>query len=147
MGEVGGRLEKASEGNIREKIESLIHATAEAGSKNRWSSSEIRQWLSEYLESYQADVRRFPDLIGKPHADVLMADGDSDWLALFIVAVFTGEVVTIAAGRGESSRIRSFLEREAPMDGNRMISELAGRFYISDTKIVIGHREFLDWLS
>lgn len=132
---------------MNDKIESLIQATAEPGSKNRLSLSQVRQWLSGYLEMYEEEVRRFPDLIGKPHGDVVMADFDRNRPALFMVALFGDETVTFAFGKGESANIRSFLEQEGPADANQLIPELAARFYVSAEKLIVGRQEFADWLG
>jgi hypothetical protein len=132
---------------MNEKIELLINSVAEAGSRNRLSVEQIRRWLSDYLEMYQDDVKRFSDLLGKPHTDVLMADFDKSRPALFVVAVFTEKTVTIGAGRGESSIVRNFLERESPIDAaEQMISNLASRFFVSAMKVTVSRQEFEKWL-
>jgi hypothetical protein len=132
---------------MNEKIESLVNATAEVGSKNRLSVNQIRQWLSDYLEMYAEDLHRFSQLDGKPHGDVLMADFDNSRPAWFIAAVFVNETVTFSAGRGEAASIRHFLERESPADASLLIQELSSRFPVTQAKVTASRQELDHWLN
>jgi hypothetical protein len=131
---------------MNKEIENLIKMTAEAGSINILSTTQIRDWLFEYLNMYEEEVGKFPELEGRPHADVLMADYDRSRPSLFIVAKYAHGSVTLASGSGDSSAVRNFLEREFPADANQIIPELASRFYVSEKMINVGENEIRNWL-
>lgn len=131
---------------MNDQLKSLIAATVEAGSRNQISIEEICDWLTEYLEMYQQDVNRFSELAGKPHADVSLTDFDQNRPALFVVALFADDTVTIAAGRGDSSSVRGFLERSFPEDARQIIPELAARFMVANQRVSVSRQEFEGWL-
>jgi len=132
---------------MNEQIESLLNSSSEAGSKNQLSAGQVRNWLSDYLELFKEDLQRFPELAGKPHADVLMADFDPNKQAQFLVAAFVGDTVTFRAGRGKVSTVRRFLERESPLDAASLIGEMGARFFLAEPIITVSRQELARWLN
>lgn len=131
---------------MNEKINRLVNEVAEPESINRLSVEQIHQWLSDYLEMREEDNKRFPEQAESVHADILMADFDPNRLALFIVANFVSDQVTIAAGRGVASNVRMFLERDFPTDASQIIEQLKSRFILGEMRISVSYQDLAAWL-
>jgi hypothetical protein len=131
---------------MKEKLESMLSAATEAGSKNTLSAETIHQWLTDYLESYQEELKRFPEISKEPHFDLIMADHDLHKEGLFVVAVLNDNNVSLLAGRGPSHEIRGFVEREFPENALDVIPELRKRFHTFSPPLIALRTEIDAWM-
>jgi hypothetical protein len=111
-------------------IDDILDAIAEMGSPNRITSAELREWALEYLQDWDEEVARFPELAGECHWNLWMADYDRNKDAFFSVMVFSPSGIELVCGRGDSRSIRVFSESEFPKSIDRLIPEMKRRFRV-----------------
>lgn len=132
---------------MKDRISAMLDLATEAHSRNKLSPEKIQSWLSGYLERYDDEMKRFPETSTEPHFDLLMADFDKCRDALFVVAVFRGDYISFAAGRGESAAVRGFAETDFPENAQDVIPELQKRFKMFGKPVVVAKQELEAWVG
>jgi hypothetical protein len=87
----------------------------------------VRRGLAEYLGFHEEELISTPELVGRPHWELLAADADPSKAAVVVAAYFEGDRVVLAGGRGDSVTIRSFGDSDFPDDPRHVLDQLGAR--------------------
>jgi hypothetical protein len=129
------------EGSLRRMLE------AAAGSRNRVSVADLRDWALEYLHEYANEVARFPGLIHKPHWNLWIPDSNRESESLFVIMVFRSSGIEVACGTGENSVVRAFGESEFPDDTEAVVEAASERFEVQPDRVSISRELAEIWLG
>ena len=132
---------------VENALEIALSAVREENSGNQVAINDVRLWLTDYLEMRMEDIGQFPEEDGLDHWDLTMADNDPSKDALFLVAVFSKERITLLGGRGPAAEVRRFAESDFPEDPTRLIPEVRRRFSITTEPAQLLREEFDTWLA
>ena len=99
-------------GMIAQDLTAAIEAAAEPKSPNRLSAERLRELVRDYLSRRQERLADRPDRLREDHYTFWAADWDPEGEHMFAFAVFVGESVTIAVGRGQVPDVVRFIELE-----------------------------------
>ena len=124
----------------------FIRSASEEWSENNLTLENIKNWLTEYVRMRNDEIAQFPKEKDLPHWDLLMADYDSSREAMFVLAFFQGDKVTLLAGRGSIPGVRDFGENSFPKNVHKVIDDLSGRFWIAGS-VMVDHDELVRWLN
>lgn len=132
---------------MEQKIKAMLDSARETDSKNSLPLEKVQRWLFGYLERYDDELKRFPEISMEAHFDLLMADYDRLRDAVFVVALFSGNDVSFVAGRGDSTAIRQFAENDFPENTLEVIAELQKRFKMFNPPVKVSRQELNSWLK
>lgn len=132
---------------IHADVSRLLESVCEARSENRFSAFEVRDHAIEFLNNYDSEIQRFPELAGQTHFEFVMADYDLKRDAVFIVYLFRPDVLELLAGRGDAFALRSFVEQELPEDTDESAEALRCRARFSVAPVQIERRRAVEWLG
>ena len=127
-------------------IDALVRDGSEVGSENFLTLGQVKEWLVGYMQMHEEEMRHFPAEKGRPHWDMLIADFDPRRDAMFVVALFRENDVTLLAGRGPVSAVKDFGDNSFPKDPSRVTEEITLRFQISGRSLV-QRDELARWLT
>jgi hypothetical protein len=111
-----------------ERIQELLDAASDPGSENQLTLTNVKRWLSEYMEMRAEEDDRFPDEAGANHWDLIAADYDTSKEAQFIAAYFSACRVTFLAGRGPVIEVQAFAQETYPDNPDDVLDALTSRF-------------------
>src|SRR6516162_6916340 len=94
----------------------LLESASDPGSKNRLDALGFRDDVAKYLGDYDSELERFPELAGRSHFDLVMADYDLSRDAVFVAYAFEPGEIVLFAGRGNAASVKDVCEHEAPED-------------------------------
>lgn len=127
-------------------IDRILAATGVPGSPNEFTAAEIRGLVVEYLQDYDEEVRRFPDLAGQPHWNLWMADARFED-ALFAVLAFRPGGVEFLCGTGDACAIKRFAESDFPDDIEQVSAELSRLVAVPAGRLHLGRQAAEGWLG
>ena len=128
------------------EIARRLSAALRPGSPNRISAGELREWVVEYLQDFDAEAARFPEEAGKPHWNLWMMDGRLED-ALFAAFVFRPGGVEFFCGTGEAFAIKRFAESDFPEDVEELPAEMARLFTVPEGSLRLSREEAEAWLG
>src|SRR3974390_982025 len=99
---------------IHAEVSRMLESVCEPDSKNRFTAFQVRDNAVKFLNFYDSEIERFPELAGTTHFEFFMADYDLSRDAVFVAYLFHPQVLELVAGRGEAFTLRSFVEHELP---------------------------------
>src|SRR4051812_37974173 len=87
----------------------LARMLAVAGGRGTFAAPDLGALAVEYLDDYDGELARHPDLAGEPHWNLWMNDADRND-ALFVVMVVRPAGLEFFCGRGTARDVRDFAE-------------------------------------
>jgi len=132
---------------MNESLAKLLNEAAGPVSPNRLQLHHIKDSLVRYLKRHQREVIEFPQLLGEPHWNVLVADFDLDFPSVFLAVLFVDETATFIAGHGESIAVRDFVDRDFPDNPMDLLPELEARFTLAQAPFNVCRDELNTWLN
>ena len=132
---------------IAQDLTAAIEAAAEPKSPNRLSAERLRELVRDYLSRRQERLADRPDRLREDHYTFWAADWDPEGEHMFAFAVFVGESVTIAVGRGQVPDVVRFIELEFDGTPGELIGRLARRFNLAGGTIVVDREALERWLG
>ena len=117
------------------------------GPRTVFTVSQLRTWVSEYLQAYDEELAQFPDLVNNSHWDLWMADYDLTSDAVFVVMVFRPSGIEVLVGKGAGYSIRVFCEHDCPREMEEIPGALRQRFQIQKEQITIARDIAELWLG
>jgi hypothetical protein len=123
-----------------------LTATLPPGSPNEITAAELRAWAVEYLRDYDAELSRFPELVGNPHWNLWMMDVRLED-AMFAALVFRPGGVEFFCGTGEAFAIKQFADSDFPDDVEQLRAEMVRRFVVPESSLLLGREEAEAWLG
>jgi hypothetical protein len=131
---------------IAGQIELQLSAVIAPDSPNRFDAPEIQALALEYLESYDEELRDFPDLAGESHWNLWMADERAED-AVFVLMVFHPGRVEFLCGTGDASAIRNFAEHRLPESMYLLANEFRQRFAAPADALQLSREQVESWLG
>jgi hypothetical protein len=132
---------------VHAEVSRMLESDCEPDSENRFTAFEVRDHAIEFLNNYDSEIQRFPELAGQTHFEFVMADYDLQRDAVFIVYLFRTDVLELLAGRGDAFALRSFVEQELPEDTDEAADSLRRRARFSAAPLQIERRRVVEWLG
>ena len=106
----------------------------------------MRQWAIEYLDEYDDELVRFPELVGQPHWNLWMMDARFED-ALFAVLIFRTDGLEFFCGKGNAFEVKRFAECDFPDNPDEVLAMMAARFSIPKGSVRLGRRAAETWLG
>lgn len=132
--------------DITTEIRRMISAVILKGSKNKLTPTEIKTAFLDYLESYAAEVNRFPETAEDDHWNLIMADFNPTEPALYFAIAFVQDQAILCCGTGKPYDIRNYAETEFAEEASTIPDELFRRFGNPFQKMTIARQELETWL-
>lgn len=130
---------------VADEIDLRLQAACVPGSSNCVTASEIREWTVEYLREYDGELAKFPRLVGKPHWNLWMIDGESE-NALFAVLAFHPDRVEFHCGIGNSYAVQD-LSTNTVSKQDEVIREMRLLFRVEQDVLVVTRGAAESWLG
>ncbi len=128
------------------ELSAILAQAADGNAENRLMYAEVKRWLRDYFDEYAEELKLHPEEADEAHSDLLAADGTCDEDAVFVIALFDGESVRLAAGRGEVYAVREL--GDDLDDALQIIAFARANFAMVDAEIsFVGETAFNDWLD
>jgi hypothetical protein len=134
----------ASPESTEQAITKLLRDAHQPGT-NTLNIEGVRRGLAEYLGFHAEELISSPDLVGRPHWELLAADTDPARPAVVGAAYFDGDRVVLASGHGDSAVIRAFGDSEFPDDPSQVLEALAARIALG--RVELPRAELDAWLG
>lgn len=128
-------------------VSRLLESASELESKNRLDAFAFRDDAAQYLGRYDSELERFPELVGQPHFDLVMADYDLSRDAVFVAYEFRPAEMVLFAGRGSAAAIKDVCEHESPEDFDRFCKLLRDRATFSCSPVCLPRTAAVAWLQ
>ena len=128
------------------EIAQQLHDVPGANSRNSVSPDELKRWANEYLDEYDEELARFPELVGQTYWNLWMRDRSLPD-AFFAVLVFSPNSLEFFCGTGDSFQIRDFAEHELFDDAATMSTAMKQRFRIPEPTLAIDRASAEEWLG
>jgi hypothetical protein len=123
---------------------SKVPATVEAAA---FTISGLRTATAECLADIRADATKFGTSDAEPFWNLLMYDGAPDQKALFVITVFTPELLRLYASEGLPSQVIGLCDQFAMSDVVEMESAFEAQFGLSRNSVDIPRSLAELWLS
>jgi hypothetical protein len=127
---------------VERKLARILAAAPGPGS---FSVPELRDLAVEYLDAYDEELARGPDLAGRPHWNLWMSDADLKD-SLFVVMVVRRDGLEFFCGRGTARAVRDFADGWV---GNTddVLAEARRRLAVAGNGVRVGRRAAENWLG
>ena len=132
--------------DVEATIARVLEATTVPGSRNRFEAGELRELAVGYLNDYDEELARFPDLAGQAHWNLWMNDADLND-ALFAVLIFRESGLEFFCGRGDAYAVKSFAESDFPDDPEDVLKEMRARFVVPHESVRVARQSAEEWLG
>jgi hypothetical protein len=132
---------------VHAEVSRMLESVCEPDSENRLTAFEVRDHAIEFLNDYDSEIQRFPELSGQTHFEFVMADYDLKRDAVFIAYLFRPEVLELLTGRGDAFELRSFVEQELPEDTDAAADSLRRQARFSAGPVQIARLRAVEWLG
>jgi hypothetical protein len=127
------------------EIACRLAATLLPGSRNEITATQLRTWAIEYLTEYDAELRRFPELVGKSHWNLWMMDARSED-ALLAVMIFRPDSLEFLCGTGDAFMIKRFAESDFRNDVEQLPARIVGGFAVPQGRLKLDRETAEIWL-
>jgi hypothetical protein len=132
---------------VHAEVSRMVESVCEPESENCFTAFEVRDHAIEFLNNYDSEIQRFPELAGQTHFEFVMADYDLKRDAVFVAYLFRPQVLELLAGRGDAFALRSFVEQELPEDTDAAADSLRNQAHFSGAPVHIERRRAVEWLG
>jgi hypothetical protein len=131
---------------IHAMVSRLLELASEPGAENQLDAFGFRDDAAQYLADYDSELKRFPELVGQPHFDLVMADYDLSRDTVFVAYAFEPEEMVLFAGRGSAAAVKDVCEHEAPDDYDGFCKLLRDRATFSSPPVRLPRPAAIAWL-
>jgi hypothetical protein len=131
---------------VEAAIANQLAATPDSGSPNGITARELREWVVEYLNDYDDELARFPELSGQPHWNLWMRDARYED-ALFAVLIFRADAVEFFCGTGNAYEIKRVAESDFADNPDEMLEMMKARFSIPRGGVRFERQAAEKWLG
>jgi hypothetical protein len=128
-------------------VSRLLESASEPGSKNQLDAFGFREDAAQYLVDYDSELEQFPELVGQPHFDLVMADYDLSRDAVFVAYAFQRAEMVLFAGRGSAEGVKDVCEHESPDDFDRFCKLLHDKATFSCQPVHLRRPAVVAWLQ
>src|SRR5690349_9686230 len=132
---------------VHSEVSRMLESVCEPDSENCFTAFEVRDHAIEFLNDYDSEIQRFPELAGQTHFEFVMADYDLNRDAVFILFLFRPKILELLAGRGNAFALRSFVEQELPEDADAAADSLRDQARFSVAPVQSERRRAVEWLG
>jgi hypothetical protein len=131
--------------SVEQRLTRMLEAASEKDSPGRFTASELRDFAREYLDDYDEELARDPELADESHWDLWMNDADLHD-ALFVIMIVRGDGLEFFCGRGQAWDVRNVFDNwVADPDGLRQ--EVSARFAVPGEAVRLDRRAAEKWLG
>lgn len=138
-------IESISE--LEAKLDRLL---ADATSRNRtnvFNVAELRRWLAETHRDVEADERAHGATSAGSYWELVMADWSLDEPAMFALAVWRTDQLTIFVGAGQKETIHSICNRFTAAEVDELFSSMEKAFELSGHEVRVGRGLAEFWVA
>jgi hypothetical protein len=130
---------------IERLLAQMMASVTEAGRPGGFTVLEMRSLIVEYLNDFDEELARHPELADSGHWNLWMDDTDLND-AVFVVAIVRRSGLEFFCGRGTARAIRDFGDNwVGDVDGVQQ--EARRRLAVSDKVVRVGRRAAESWLG
>jgi hypothetical protein len=135
----------ARQQSVEQRLTQMLEAASEKDSPGRFTASELRDFAREYLDDYDEELARDPELAGESHWDLWMNDANLHD-ALFVIMIVRPDGLEFFCGRGQAYDVRDVFDNwTADPEGLRR--EAARRFAVPGEAARLERRAAEKWLG
>jgi hypothetical protein len=132
--------------DIGAEIAARLEQTCRQGSPNQFPAGKIPALACKYLDEQDTELQRFPELVGKAHWNLWMADVEPED-AVFVVLIFRAEDLEFFCGTGNAYDVRTFAESDFPEDPAELLVAMSTRYSIPSGNVHFSRSAAEKWLG
>jgi hypothetical protein len=123
----------------------MLRKAMPPGARGGFSVAELKDLAIEYLNDYDEELARDPELAKDSHWNLWM--DDTDWNdALFVVMIVRRDSVELFCGRDKAPTVRELADNwVGPAEG--LLGEARARLAVVGESVRVGRRAAESWLG